>query len=195
MFNDRYGLTEAVLKGQKTQLRRIIKCPKTFKGEWVAGFNVYIRQSDGAILEWPSLYDADEATIDNGYILPKYKIGEVIAVAQPYKDFGAYCLDSRPMTDKRFAKAEYMPHHIRITNIRIEKLQNITDEDCAKSGILSSDKYAMPYGIADTKAPNGVDFCYSTPKDAYAALVNKVMYKEAWKENPWVYVYDFELVD
>lgn len=34
MFNDRYGLTEAVLKGQKMQLRRIIKCPKTFKGEY-----------------------------------------------------------------------------------------------------------------------------------------------------------------
>jgi len=28
MFNDRYGLTESVLSGRKTQTRRIITCPK-----------------------------------------------------------------------------------------------------------------------------------------------------------------------
>lgn len=28
MFNDRYGLTEAVLNGRKTMTRRIIQCPK-----------------------------------------------------------------------------------------------------------------------------------------------------------------------
>ena len=46
MFNDDYGLTQAVLDGRKTMTRRIIKCPRTFRGEWVAGFNVHIRQSD-----------------------------------------------------------------------------------------------------------------------------------------------------
>lgn len=85
MFNDHYGLTEAVLSGRKTMTRRIITCPKTFKGELVAGFHVYKRQSDNAILEYPCMYDADERNFDGGQILPKYKIGEVVAVAQSYR--------------------------------------------------------------------------------------------------------------
>ena len=54
MFNDDYGLTQAVLDGRKTMTRRIIKCPRTFRGEWVAGFNVHIRQSDKKIVDYPS---------------------------------------------------------------------------------------------------------------------------------------------
>ena len=46
MFNDKFLLTQAVLEGRKTQTRRLIKCRKTFKGEWVAGFNIHIRPSD-----------------------------------------------------------------------------------------------------------------------------------------------------
>lgn len=32
MFNDRYGLTQAVLEGRKTMTRRIMTQPKKFKG-------------------------------------------------------------------------------------------------------------------------------------------------------------------
>lgn len=46
MFNDKYSLTQAVLDGRKTMTRRIVKCPRTFKGEWVAGFNIHRRHSD-----------------------------------------------------------------------------------------------------------------------------------------------------
>lgn len=60
MFNDDYGLTQAVLDGRKTMTRRIIKCPRTFRGEWVAGFNVHIRQSDKKIVDYPCMYDADK---------------------------------------------------------------------------------------------------------------------------------------
>lgn len=50
MFNDKYSLTQAVLDGRKTMTRRIIKCPRTFKGEWVAGFNIHRRHSDKRLL-------------------------------------------------------------------------------------------------------------------------------------------------
>lgn len=86
MFNDKYSLTQAVLDGRKTMTRRIIKCPRTFKGEWVAGFNIHRRHSDKKIVGWPYMYDADEREFDMGEILPKYKVGEVVAVAQRYKD-------------------------------------------------------------------------------------------------------------
>lgn len=163
MFNDRYGLTQAVLSGRKTMTRRIITCHKSFKGEWVAGFHVYKRQSDGAILEYPCMYDADERDFDGGQILPKYKIGEIVAVAQCYasivdeledpKNFvcmehwesaspkrAHYCsfLHHPGMTNKMFVSADEMPHQIRITNVRVEKLQDIGDVDCLVESVQRS---------------------------------------------------------
>lgn len=64
MFNDKIGLTQAVLEGRKTMTRRIIKCPRTFRGEWVAGFNIHRRHSDKKIVDWPCMYDADEREFD-----------------------------------------------------------------------------------------------------------------------------------
>ena len=61
MFNDKLSLTKAVLEGRKTQTRRVIKCRKTFKGEWVAGFNIHIRPSDKKVVGLPCMYDADLA--------------------------------------------------------------------------------------------------------------------------------------
>lgn len=87
MFNDKYSLTQAVLDGRKTQTRRVIN-PREFKGEWVVGFNIHICQSDKKVVGWPCMYDADEREFDGGEILPRYKVGEIVAVAQSYKNAG-----------------------------------------------------------------------------------------------------------
>lgn len=90
MFNDKYSLTQAVLDGRKTMTRRIIKYPSTFKGEWVAGFNIHRRHSDKKIIGYPCMYDADEREFDMGEILPKYEVGEVVAIAQSYKSINEF---------------------------------------------------------------------------------------------------------
>lgn len=206
MFNDKYGLTQAVLSVRKTQTRRIITCPKSFRGEWVAGFHVYKRQSDGAMLEWPSLYDADESTIEGGYVLPKYKIGEIVAIAQSYKkagisslpeeddEFGCYDFPAEQTngwSNKMFVRAYLMPHQIRITNVRIEKLQDISDEDCIKEGIEFSHKAQRFYVSND----NGTRIWLGdTPREAFASLIDQVSGKDTWESNPYVFAYEFELV-
>ena len=84
MFNDKFLLTQAVLEGRKTQTRRLIKCRKTFKGEWVAGFNIHIRPSDKKVVGLPCMYDADESEFDGGEILPKYNVGTVGQIGMYY---------------------------------------------------------------------------------------------------------------
>ena len=212
MFNDKYSLTQAVLDGRKTMTRRIIKCPRTFRGEWVAGFNIHIRHSDKKIVDWPCMYDADEREFDMGEILPKYELGEVVAVAQSYMDVdrfhrkgknAAYLeyLDSilpelklyPGWTNKMFVRADLMPHHIRITDIKIERLQNISDEDCFKEGIFKWDagqKDIPFYSFHNADIPD-----YNDPRDAFAELIDKVSGKGTWESNPYVFVYEFELVD
>lgn len=223
MFNDKYSLTQAVLDGRKTMTRRIIKCPRTFKGEWVAGFNIHRRHSDKKIVGWPCMYDADEREFDMGEILSKYKVGEVLAIAQSYESLGMnpeIALNDRDgigfytktkfapgWKNKMFVRADLMPHHIRITNIKIERLQDISDEDCLAEGVVKV-THTVP-----TKAPQclisyypclslkeaadkvGWGITYSTPQLAFAALIDKVSGRDTWGSNPYVFAYEFELID
>ncbi len=203
MFNDRYGLTEAVLSGRKTQTRRIV--PKSiFQSE-------YDLDDDARKIWIEDMYGDWHDIRKSAYAL---KAGEVVAIAQCYKDCGfgpntpqiwtdkgVFIFDDCPISqlagwnNKLFVLAALMPNRIRIINVRVERLQDISDEDCIKEGVLHSDKYAMPYGIPDSKAPNGVDFYYSTPREAYAALIDKISSKGTWESNPYVFVYDFELIE
>ena len=181
MFSDEFLLTKAVLDGRKTQTRRICK-----EQVWA---------------------HSDIVNAENGifhFEIPKYKVGEVVAVAQSYENswlenasayHNPYFLKGLPgWKNKASVQAVLMPHRIRITNVRVERLLDISDEDCMKEGVIHSDKYALPYGIMDAKAPNGVFFYYATPREAFAHLINKVSRKDVWSENPYVFVYDFELV-
>lgn len=204
MFNDKCGLTQAVLEGRKTQTRRIITYPKTFKGKDVCGLYVYRWKVDGVITEI-GMYDRDEISIDGGQILPKYKVGEVVAVAQSYEKIwlenpsafhNPYFLRGLPSwKNKMFVRASEIPHQIRIVNVRAERLQDISDEDCLKEGIIkgkvgSEDTHFMDaYYIPTLKKD---PFC--TPQGAYSYLIDKISGKGTWDSNPYVFVYDFELV-
>lgn len=199
MFNDKCGLTQAVLEGRKTQTRRIITYPKTFKGKDVCGLYVYRWKVDGVITEI-CMYDRDEISIDGGQILPKYKVGEIVAVAQSYNSF--YNDECNPnlfpngagWTNKMYVKPELMPHQIRITNVRAELLQDISDEDCLKEGVIkgqcgSADTHFMDaYYVPNDKQP------YCRPQDAYEIIIDKISGKGTWDSNPYVFVYDFELI-
>lgn len=202
MFNDKYGLTEAVLEGRKTQTRRIVSESLIDEYEnWL---------SDAMCIAVPSGTTFEEIE----YFLIKrsrYNIGEIVSVAQSYKDAGinphelvpnskgymiAAC-NHKGWTNKMFVKAELMPHQIKITNVRIERLQDISDEDCLAEGIDIRGLKVSPTSLGVDKTM--YHFCninrfYSTPRKAYAALIDKVGKKGDLERNPYVFVYDFELV-
>lgn len=197
MFNDKFGLTQAVLEGRKTMTRRIIKCPRTFRGEWVAGFNIHRSPSDKKIVGFPCMYDADEREFDGGEILPHYKIGEIVAVAQRYADIGIepfpFC--EAGWRNKMFTKSDLMPRHIEFTDRKVERLQDISDEDCLKEGIYEDsgdDKFppSIFYEFEGNK-----DDGFDTPREAFAVLIDKVSGKGTWDSNPYVFCYEFVLVD
>lgn len=206
MFNDKFGLTQAVLDGRKTMTRRIIKCPRTFRGEWVAGFNIHRSPSDKKIVGFPCMYDADEREFDMGEILPKYKLGEVVAIAQSYESVYHECgLETMDMlvsslkynagwTNKMFVKADLMPHHIKITGIKVERLQDISDEDCLKEGIIHVSTF-LGQKIYHTPHVNGSYLSTNVAQEAFAYLIDKVSGKGTWESNPFVFAYEFVLFD
>ncbi len=91
-----------------------------------------------------------------------------------------------------FVKAELMPHQIRIQKIRLQRLQDISDDDCLAEGITKWNAGQEDIPFFTYKNANKNDF--DTPQEAYASLINKVSVKDAWEKNPYVWVYEFELV-
>ena len=204
MFNDKYCLTQAVLGGTKTMTRRFgrfepdarmfdeifnIEGGFNDKGRWI--FTLYNKNGD--II---------------GDIIPCYNIGEVVAIAQSYKDIypnadfemidGNFITESAGWNNKMFVKADLLPHHIRITDVKIELLQDISEQDCLCEGIRyyhSSDKrWANDSGYGYHIPKNGLHL-FDTPYKAFANLFERISGKGTWESNPWVVAYSFELVD
>ncbi len=203
MFNEHYGLETATLNGSKVRTSRILKLPKYFKGTNVCGFHKYTNNQG----EWfTSLYDEDERDIDGSYAPFRYSEGEIVAIAQKYKDVrnnigdiinGKSIKSNAGWNNKMFVKAEFMPHQIQITNIKLERLQDISDEDCIKEGIIKGDftdtwdeYYYDIYGDCRDQCHK----TFKTPKEAFADLIDKVSGKGTWRKNPWVVVYYYQLI-
>lgn len=191
MFNDKYRLTQAVLEGRKTQTRRIAyngEVPNLIKGY---GYEGHICGS---------------AAIFNGeYMIAKsrYNVYDVVAVAQSYQDVLGIThvedlqlrdalIRSKGYTNKMFVRANLMPHCIHITNIRIERLQDISEEDCLAEGIWKAHNIGLE-GVTYWYT-NLANSPYRTAKKAYAALIDKISGKGTWASNPYVFVYEFELI-
>ena len=84
---------------------------------------------------------------------------------------------------------------IKITNIRVERLQDISDEDCLAEGIIEHIAEIIPNYPPYTQYCCGISEVYcDTPRQAFAALIDKINGKGTWESNPYVWVYDFELV-
>lgn len=172
MFNDKFLLTQAVLNGTKTVTRRVIKKEIPI-GNW---------QETEKML--------------------RYKVGEVVAIAQRYSEVGSASFErweeetdwfNKGFSNKMFVRAEYMPYHIRITDVKIERLQDITDEDCLKEGIIHLT--ALGIGGYGYITADGECCMCDTPREAFAELINKICGKGTWERNPWVEAYTFTTAD
>lgn len=148
-------------------------------------------------------YDEKDFFLNNA----PYKLGEVVAIAQSYESIynekGLETMDMlvsriknhKGWQNKLFVAAGYMIHHIRITDIKIERLQDISDEDCMKEGIIHA--YTNNNGIKIYHTPHTKRGYLSTDvaQEAFAFLINKVSGKGTWESNPYVFVYEFKLID
>ena len=189
MFSDKFCLTKAVLDDTKTMTRRVLK-EDTPLGNW-------------------------EETVKH---LP-YKVGDIVAIAQPYKDIIESMAEYSDIiinvdgsinreykagyTNKMFVKADLMPHHIRITDVKIEHLQDISDKECLREGVkrASIGFYAEGVRVKDwekeahRETASGCLKLFPFPRLAFASLIDKISGKGTWESNPWVVAYSFELVD
>ena len=183
MFSDAFCLTQAVLNGKKTMTRRVLR-DNVPLGNW-------------------------EETQKH---LP-YKVGEVVAIAQSYKevypnaDFemvgDGFMTESAGWTNKMFVRANLMKRHIRITDVKVERLRDISEEDALREGIVfieslsatGEDAYFFAVKRKVGQMYDNILKFFSSPQRAYADLIDKISGKGTWENNPFVAAYSFELVD
>ena len=209
-FSDRYGLTQAVVDLIKTNTRRLEKSLDVLPLDYNPLLTEFQFEYKDGIIIGRRFFKGSYA--ETYHLKPRYKIGEVVAVSQSYKDIDErgivgfedasdiqpgmvspiFAEQSAGWTNKMFVRADLMPNQIRITNIKVERLQDISDEDCMKEGVEKwIDCYIVP-GIMENQGKNNV--CFDTPREAFAALIDRISGKGTWGRNPWAYAYSFELV-
>jgi len=212
MFNSYYGLQSSVLKGTKTMTRRPVGKRMT---EW--DIEAYLKGHK-----------------EVAYNLAQYKIGEIVAIAQRYKDCGYEPnmlqrtfvpkptifpeLDPyQPLqgwidlplkyhkgwNNKMFVLADLMPLKIQITDIKVERLQDISDEDVYKEGFR---KEAINNGWGNAAWHWEAVLTYmdglgrykqirsENPKEAFSCLIDKLSGLGTWDRNDWQFAYSFKLV-
>ena len=192
MFNDKFGLTQAVLDGTKTMTRRSV--PQSLLDEYDTWYEDFIYKQIG-LEEYLSV---EEYVLN----LTAYNIGEIVAIAQSYHTLNKsgytapewldhVCESSAGYENKMFVRADLMPHHIKITDVKVERLQDISDEDILKEGVYQFDE--LFYVSKDIGyAP---EVAFPTAREAFWYLIDSISGKGTWESNPWVAAYSFELED
>lgn len=198
MFDDKRNLTEMVIDYEKEMTRRIEKFCKSIPDAVKRGFTRFEILPNRIVRLWN----------DNRNTFIEYKtrfaIGEIVAVAQSYRDMytpplidengNSYIIGNATAgwNNKMFVKSWNCTHQIRIIDIKIERLQDINDEDCLKEGIFIIDSHEhLHYGYHNTKIG---DIGFLKPRDAFSHLINAISGKGTWDENPYVVAYSFKLI-
>lgn len=196
-------MVRSILDGRKSQTRRIVKYPKQYKLNELLEWEIKPHKDS------PGLYSF---WYDTNYTLPAFKcpygipsdilwVRETFLIEESinaqihyeYKaDYSKTMADDVCWKPSIFMPKEASRLKLKVTNIRVERLQDITEEDAIAEGIekIEGKVIGYPFGVSFNYS-NGKGN-YSTPKEAYMALWEKINGKDSWKSNPWVWVIEFE---
>lgn len=170
---------KAIFRDNESNLK-FIKCP------WEVGDTLWVRET------WTKIYHVDES----GYT--HYDMSEIYYLADGTPDIEMVDGDGFLLEDSRikWKPSIHMPRSearlfLKVTNIRVERLNEITEEDARAEGIVSY--WAEPH--KDVPPFTGVDLC-STRRKAFSELWDKLYSKRGygWDLNPWVWVIEFEKI-
>jgi len=217
MFNERVGMESATLDGSKTRTTRneLDRKKKHTEEEWefinLLYDDNYMKHSGALEFDGVNTF-----TIKDSYnscdFKTRYKVGKTLAIKQSYdnifdkmdserynydqyEDYRQLAMGMKLAgnTNKMFVRNDLMPHHIQITDIKLERLQEISEEDCLKEGIKKTMAWTTTPSYDYGAYPN--EKSYSSAKDSFSHLIDNVSGKGTWGLNNWNVVYYYKLID
>ena len=201
-------MVQGILEDRKNQTRRTqgLKIINENPDDWE---NIF-QDKDG---NWFASTESAEGDCLYPVECPK-QIGDILWVREtfeivPIETASVYTADSNVQKKLRY-KADgedsfekwkpsiFMPKSacrifLKVTNVRVERLNDITEEDAISEGIIKHSDYGSTGYILYTEpeaAYTDIDAVYS-----FESLWESINGKESWEANPWVWVYDFKRVD
>lgn len=191
-------MVKAILEGRKSVTRRVIKLKDGYnlegKGEEITE-NIKLFGSDTLF------YNGEET---DEMLKSPYKVGDILYVRETWKEYEKRSLgrleiekfygyktdENNPNNPSEFYETKWKPSihmpkkaariFLKVTDVRVERLQDITEEQATKEGVKA-------YGQNNC---NG-----TSARIAFAELWDSISKTEfEWRTNPWVWVIEFERI-
>lgn len=201
-------MVKAIMNGSKTITRRVVK---------------------GTALEWLTEFTPEYVADPGNWFCPFGEIGDFIYVREtfrysddlknPYEYYAQFIEDYKPEFVERakgsWTPSIHMPKEasrilLEITDIKIQRLQDISEDDAVAEGIenlLEGVLLDLPKGdkvpyeptyrnYIDKEGGWGVcaDDAIHSFKTLWKSLENKEQPEGHWDSNPWVWVISFRMV-
>ena len=188
-------MVQAILEGRKTLTRRVVKAKGCRGKQFVPPQNWTFEQ----VLEW-------------GGSCPYGKVGDVLWVRETWvknlnsnsDDFGKYEFKSdyngtHAIDLIRWKPSIHMPFEaarifLEITNIRVERLKDISKEDAINEGISEKNHEFFLNGWKDY-LDSKYDTPYENPIYSFESLWKSINGHDSWQQNPWVWVVEFKRIE
>ena len=200
-------MVRAILDGRKTQTRRVIRFPEGTTGHLPpSGARDYIY--------WPG-----------GIKRAPYQPGDILYVRETWKQYttgtaGPGLIDgylykadepqdtSRMMVEDRWHPSIHMPKEaariwLRVTDVRAEHLQDITEDDAYLEGYAGCKgaHAELPCWVGGEECHYGYWYCDHSPQEGFGldvwdnTLKREDVPQYGWAANPWVWVIAFERIN
>jgi len=196
-------MVQAILAGRKTQTRRIVK------SRHESGLFQIGRTMDGVIIEITSLdWDERPKNDNTNDIKPRYRIGDIMWVRETWtplvnggpEGFNLYGFkaDNDETLNVKWKPSIFMPKeaariYLQVTNVKIERIQDISFNDIKEEGI-HVDKSKFPAKIKENEQQYESVLEVLT-LELWMKLWSDINGKDSWKLNPYVWVYEFKRID
>ena len=195
-------MVQAILENRKTKTRRILNTGIKTMPE-----NTVVHITDNGAMAHFQSKSFNPTNICG--VKGKFEIGDILYVRETFQKLE---LSLHPGVDYLY-KADidlfnpdiifwspsiHMPKKaarifLEVTNVRVERLQDITEEECIAEGILpisnSQDRQYFDYS-KPILVPEGLPAFFS-----FSSLWCSIYGNESWEMNPLVWVYEFEVIE
>lgn len=191
-------MVQAILDGRKTMTRRVMKDYTQFdieEAELLENNGYNLTHNYKMSIESVGIFSTKDKLL-NWFVskYSKYQVGDVLWVRETW----AKCIDFqgkeifvfRADNDTHGVKWKpsiFMPKEacrifLRVTNVRVERLQDITAHDIFQEGCVPINSCSL-------------EECSEHAYDWWKDLWNTINGKGAWEANPYVFVYEFQRIE
>lgn len=202
-------MVRAIMDGTKSCTRRIVK-PRSIIGlkpdKCKTGMPEELVK-EKKLLFIPYCNMSDSELVQSAY-KNKYEVGDILYIRETWMDYAGrimykadcdeYRIDSLNFAGFDWHPSIHMPKEaarifLKITGVRAERLQDITEEEAVKEGCQAGhyEYQGAIWGQEDTDEWTAVE---DFERVWYSTLKKTDIDKYDWDANPWVWVYDFEVV-